>query len=166
MEKQRFIKDILPIREKLIIHARRILKSEEEAEDVVQEVYLKLWSIRDRLSQYNNLEALSVTVTKNLCFNKLRANREVLTSVDNSAIMYESHTPHARLAEKDDVEQVMKIIGQLPNLQQAIIKMKHIEGMEINEIAELTGSNPEAIRTNLSRARKRVKEAFIKIQKV
>jgi RNA polymerase sigma-70 factor (ECF subfamily) len=42
--------------------------------------------------------------------------------------------------------------------------MKHIDGFEVEEIASITGSNPEAVRMNLSRARKKVKELFFKMQ--
>ena len=52
---------------------------------------------------------------------------------------------------------------QLPGLQQTILRMKHVDGFEVKEIAELTGSSPEAVRVNLSRARKKVKELFLKM---
>lgn len=154
------------MREKLMKHACRILKREEEAEDIVQEVFLKLWAIRSDLDKYNSVEALSVTVTKNLCFNKLKNRRDATHIIEDIVFVCDSNTPYSQLVEKDSVEQVMRIIDQLPNLQQSILKMKHIEGLEVEEIAELTGSNAEAIRTNLSRGRKRVKELFFKIQNV
>jgi len=56
----------------------------------------------------------------------------------------------------------MRIIERLSGLQQAVLRMKQIEGLEIDEIAALTGSAPEAIRMNLSRARRKVKEIFFK----
>ncbi|MPN37472.1 hypothetical protein SDC9_184991 [bioreactor metagenome] len=48
-------------------------------------------------------------------------------------------------------------------MQQAIIRMKDIEEYEVEEIAEITGTRPDAVRTNLSRARKKVREEYIKL---
>jgi len=58
----------------------------------------------------------------------------------------------------------MRIIDQLPEIQQNILRMKHIDGFEIEEIVGITGSKPEAVRMNLSRARKKVRDVFFKIQ--
>lgn len=70
--------------------------------------------------------------------------------------------PDQDLQEKDDAAQVMKIIEQLPSLQQAILKMRHVDDLDMDEIAELTGSSIEAVRVTLSRGRKRVRELFLK----
>jgi RNA polymerase sigma-70 factor (ECF subfamily) len=88
-----------------------------------------------------------------------------MEKVDDYSFESEIPTPYAQLEQKDDVEQVMKIINRLPELQQTILRMRHIEGFEIDEIAAITGSTNEAIRMNLSRARKKVKEFFEKIQR-
>ena len=50
-------------------------------------------------------------------------------------------------------------------MQQAVLRMKHLDGLEVGEIAELPGSTPEAVRMNLSRARRRVKEMFMKTER-
>ena len=64
------------------------------------------------------------------------------------------------------MQEILEVIGTLPDLQQSILRMKHLEGFEVEEIARLTGSTPVAVRTNLSRARKRVKEQFMIHSKV
>ncbi len=55
-----------------------------------------------------------------------------------------------------------EIIDSLPNLQRTIMRMKDIEGYETDEIAEITGCGPEAIRSNLSRARKKVRDVYLR----
>jgi RNA polymerase sigma-70 factor (ECF subfamily) len=164
MEQEQFKHEVFPLRSRLLIYAHRFLKNPEDAEDVVQEVMLKLWYIRKDLASYESIPALSVLITKNLCLNRLKALSR--KQDDNISISIESETPspYTQLEQKDSVEQVMKIINRLPNLQQTILQMKHIYGLEIDEIAEITGSKPEAVRMNLSRARKKVKELFFKIQ--
>lgn len=164
MEKEQFIKEVLPFRLKLMMYAQQFLKDTEEAEDIIQEVFLKLWCTRDALHQYNSIYALSVTITQHLCLNRLKVRQRSQQMPVGVQIISEILPPDIELIQKDDVGQLMRIINCLPDLQQAILRMKHIEGLEVEEIAELTGSKPEAIRMNLSRARKRVKELFFKAQ--
>lgn len=165
MEQEQFKQKVLPQRLKLYGYALRLLECPEDAEDILQEVYLKLWSIRRELDRYDNLPALAMQITKNLCLNRLKTRNRIEGDLTELSIPDNASSPYERLEEKDSVDQVMRIIDRLPDLQQSILRMKHVEGMEVEEIAALTGSKPEAIRMNLSRARKRVKDLFFKLQK-
>ena len=169
MEQEQFKREILPLRKQMLQYARSVLENPEDAEDVVQEVLMKLWYMRQELHRYDSVTALSVEMTKNLCLNRLKvAQRKIerLEHFSTAELAFESEIPSplAQLEQKDDVAHVMRIIDRLPELQQTILRMRHIDGFEIDEIAELTGSKPEAVRMNLSRARKKVKEIFFKIQ--
>ena len=152
------------MRSQLLFYARRFLASPEEAEDVIQEALLKLWYMREKLAGYENIPALAVQITKNLCLNRLKAHSYRQEELDSVSIESEMPSPYTQLEQKDSVAHVMKIIDRLPDLQQNILRMKHIDGFEIDEIVSLTGSKPEAVRMNLSRARKKVKELFFKMQ--
>jgi len=165
MEQTQFKKEILPSRERLVLYAERLLENKSDAEDIIQEVFLKLWLMRDELDGYDSVEALSVTMTKHLCLNRLKINQREREDVTGVVIIDENLSPDEQLEQKDSVAHVMRIIDRLPGLQQAVLRMKHIEGLEIDEIAALTGSAPEAVRMNLSRARKKVKELFFKDNK-
>ena len=83
--------------------------------------------------------------------------------LSGSAMLAADGDPYIALEQKDSVSRVMHIMEQLPGLQQTILRMKHVDGFEVKEIAELTGSTPEAVRVNLSRARKKVRELFLKM---
>jgi RNA polymerase sigma factor, sigma-70 family len=163
MQQEQFKQEVLPLRKKLLRYAQRMLDDVEEAEDVIQEVYLKLWNIRDKLLSYDSIIALSSRITKNLCINHLRVRGRTQESLDDLAVTDEEPEPDVRLEQKDNVEHVMRLIDSLPKLQQSILRMRHVDGFEIEEIAQLTGSNVESIRVNLSRARKKVREQFFKI---
>lgn len=164
MVKERFINEVVPLRPKLLNYAFRFIKNKDESEDIVQEVLLKLYEMRDALDQYNSILALSTTMTKNLCLNRLRDNKEVYSMEYASVITCDLSTPEVQLENKDSVSHIMNIIERLPNTQQAILKMKHVEGLSVQEIAELTGSRADTVRVNLSRARKQVLNHFTKIQ--
>jgi RNA polymerase sigma-70 factor (ECF subfamily) len=164
MEQEQFIQEVLPLREQLLHYSRSFLENPEDAEDVVQEAMMKLWYMRNELHTYNSIKALSVQMTKNLCLNRLkvvqrRKEKATVFSFENNIL-----SPYTQLEQKDSVSQVMKIIDRLPGLQQTILRMRHIDGFEMDKIVEITGSKPEAVRMNLSRARKKVKEYFLNIQ--
>lgn len=164
MEQERLKNEVVPLRNQLVFYAQRLLNNTEESEDIVQEVFLKLWYMREELDQYNSIPALSVQITKHLCLNRLKVLQRVCESPEGQYLASPPLNPHLQLGQKDQVTQVMRIIDRLPNLQQTVLRMKHVDGFEVEEIAELTGSTPEAIRMNLSRVRKRVKELFQKMQ--
>jgi RNA polymerase sigma-70 factor (ECF subfamily) len=165
MLQEQFKREVLPLRNQLLIYARRLLDDVADAEDIVQEVYLKLWYMRDELPSYNSIKALSIQITKNLCLNRIKQRRDrTKETLDELLILDEEPEPDVMLEQKEHVEHVMQMIAGLPCLQQTILRMKHVDGFEVEEIAELTGSNPEAVRMNLSRARKKIKEQFFKMQ--
>ena len=163
MNHERFKAEVLPLRDKLFRIAYKMLEEEQDAEDAVQEVYLKLWHTRDALDRYDNIPAFATTVTKNLCIDRLRVRNRQDSLEDELYRQAGPDNPYLQL-ERKNTEQVLKaIIEQLPPLQQAIIKMKDIEEYEVEQIAEITGTQIEAVRMNLSRARKKVREEYIKL---
>ena len=164
MQQDQFKKEVLPLRKKMLLYAQRILCEKEEAEDIIQEVFLKLWYMRGDLQSYNSIAALSMQITKNLCINRMRVRDRLQGGIDELYVLSDEPEPDVQLEQIDSVGHVMRIIDGLPGLQQTILRMKHIDGFEVEEIAELTGSSQEAVRTNLSRARKKVREQFFKIQ--
>ncbi len=166
MSQELFRAAILPMREYLFATARRILSEEEDAEDAVQEVLLKLWYIRESLGNYDNVEAFATTVTKNHCLDKLKVKKRTEGMTDSVMGMHSESNPY-ELTERNNTHEIIKrIIDTLPPLQREIIRMKDMEEYEVDEIAEITGTKSEAVRMNLSRARKKVREEFIKWNKV
>ena len=163
MEQERFKKEVLPVRERLLLYVRKLLDDPDDAEDVVQEVFLKLWYTRDVLDRYQNLPALATRIAQRLCLNRLKTRGRMEGDLSECLALSDDTTPYTQLERKENVERVMRIIDMLPGLQQAILRMRHVDGLEVDEIAGLTGSTPEAIRMNLSRARKRVRDQFFKI---
>ena len=162
MSQERFKAEILPLREKLFHIAQRILVEEQEAEDAVQEVLLKLWYTRDLLGNYESPAAYATTVTKNHCLDRLKVIKRQEPLDDTYFGLAANDNPYLLLERKNTNEILQKIIERLPPLQRATIKMKDIEEIEVEEIAEITGTTVEAVRVNLSRARKKVREEYIK----
>jgi len=165
MNVQQFKQDVAPLRENLLHVAKKMLENENDAEDLVQEVFLKLWYLRDTLHKYNSIPALAVTMIKNLCIDRLRVRGREVALEPDYYLRTTGDNPYLQL-ERLNTEQLLKqIIDSLPPLQKAIITMKDIDEYEVEEIAGITGTQPEAVRVNLSRARKKVREEYIRLSK-
>ena len=165
MELETFKSTVLPLRDKLLKYSVKLTDDGADAEDIVQEAFLKLWYIRDRLDGYQSVEALSVQVVKNLCLDKLRSKRMDRMPENNESILADTVTPEQLLEQHDAVAIIGRLIQQLPTLQQCIIRMKDVEGYELSEIAQITGTQIESVRVNLSRARKKVREQFLMLNR-
>ncbi len=165
MELETFKSTVLPLRDKLLKYSVKLTDDGADAEDIVQEAFLKLWYIRDRLDGYQSVEALSVQVVKNLCLDKLRSKRMDRMPENSQSILADTVTPEQLLEQHDAVAIIGRLIQQLPTLQQCIIRMKDVEGHELSEIAQITGTQIESVRVNLSRARKKVREQFLMLNR-
>jgi RNA polymerase sigma-70 factor (ECF subfamily) len=160
-----FKTDVLPISNKLLRFAYQILQDEEEAKDVLQDIFLKLWQKRDELGKVENLEAFAIRMTRNRCLDLIRTRRTVSMEIVKKisrAGEYCSDTDYLENAEMAGL--VKRIIAELPDLQRTIIHLRDIEQLEYEEIAEAIDVNVNAIRVNLSRARKKVRDEILKIQ--
>ena len=161
MELKQFKIDVLPLRDKLLNYARKLTEDPSDAEDAVQEIMLKLWNMRQKLDEYQSIEALAMTMTHHLCMDIWRAKRPDSLSLELVQAPSQSATPERLLEEKDEFRLMREIIDSLPTLQRTIIQMKDVQEYETEEIAEITGCSAEAIRSNLSRARKKVRDIYL-----
>ena len=161
MEQKEFLNIILPCKDTLYRLAKRLLVSSDEAEDAVQEVFLKLWKGRDNIHHYRSPEAFAVTMTKNYCLDRLKSRQ-----ASNLKIVHTNYKNSDNI-EKDvetneGVELVTRIMQTLPEKQKMIMQFRDIEQFEFSEIAQMLSMNETAIRVALSRARKTVREQLIK----
>ena len=166
MDTERYKTEVLPLKNKLYRLALRLLGGHEDARDAVQETFLKLWNLRDRLAAYRSVEAFAMTMIKNHCLDKIKARRTV--SLEEVYLQPESETTTSaeerRLEVEETYRRIKNLMNNLPEQQRLIIQMRDVEGYEFEEISEVTEMNVNAIRVNLSRARKRLKELYINME--
>ena len=154
MTQEEYKEEALRLRPRLLQTARRYL-SEDDAEDTVQDVLLRLWQMVDTLRM--PIDALATVLVRNYCIDRLRRQRQ------GERWRVEGNCEQADDTETDErIERVLAMIDTLPTLQQTILRLRHIEGMEMRQIAELTGSSEVAIRKTLSRARQTLKQQYEK----
>ena len=158
MTQTEFLNIVMPFKDKVFRLAKRLLVSTEEAEDATQEVLLKLWNNKLKIAEYKNVEAFSMTMTKNYCFDKLKSKQSQNLKIVHSNYE-EKNTPLSKQVElNDSVNWVAKIIEDLPEQQKMIIQLRDIEDYDFDEIAKMLDMNNTAIRVALSRARKTIRE--------
>lgn len=151
---------ILPLRARLIKYANSVLADNNEAEDIVQEAFIKIWRSKAQMEKHPNVESLAYVVTKNLALNRKKVlDRKTSYAFENMAT--EEGQPATTDEQGDKTKTILKIVETLPSLQRSIFTLKHIEGYETEEIAQITGSTIEAVRMNLSRARKRIRDIYL-----
>ncbi|MCB0447533.1 MAG: RNA polymerase sigma factor [Gelidibacter sp.] len=153
-----FVNMIMPFKDKVFRLAKRLLVSKEEAEDATQEILLKLWNNQDKIEDYNNVEAFSMTMTKNFCLDRLKSKQAQNLKIVHSNYQDNNTSLQKQVELSDSVDWVSKIIEALPEQQKIILQLRDIEQYEFEEIAEMLEMNQTAIRVALSRARKTVRE--------
>ncbi len=155
---------LLPLYPRLQRVALRMLGNVEDAEDMVQEVYMKLWNKRDELPDVQNVEAYCVALTKNMCIDRLRLAEVDRVDVDDVPLSLAAADDVAgQLERQDAVEQVKLIIETLPEKQQQVITLRDIRDCTFEEIEEQTGLTAVNVRALLSRARKTIRERFKRV---
>lgn len=135
------------------------------ADDVAQDTLLKLWMMRDKLDRYRSIDSLAFVIARNRALDLLRSSYGTSTvGMEHVGQLTDGVSPEESMIDSEETAGVMEIIASLPSVQQAVIRMKHIEGLEVGEIARITGSTPGAIRVALSRARQSIKDIFMQRQ--
>ena len=137
---------VLPLKDKLYRLAIRLLNDSDDAEDVVQETFIRLWIKRRKLKEKRSIEAFAMTITKNLSIDTIRSRKylisesaEKIIKMNYDKLMRNSQQPYKQVELSEAVNNVNKIIQTLPEKQKLAIHLRDLEGYEYKEIEEITG---------------------------
>ena len=157
MKQKEFLNTIIPCKNTLYRLAKRLLVSSDEAEDAVQEVFLKLWKGRDKIDNYRSPEAFAITMTKNYCLDRLKSKQASnLKIVHNN---YKNSENIERTIEGNEgVELVTKIMETLPEKQKEVFLLSRIEKKKYKEIAEIVGISVKAVEKRMHLALLKMKD--------
>lgn len=149
---------------KLFGIAFRVLKNREEAEDVVQEVFMKMWMMKEKLDKYNDTAGLAVTMTKNNCIDRIRKWKHIDNEGYGSGLQAidSAPTPYQQLEKNETKTIISELIRKLPPGYREVIQMREIDGLSYEEIALQKNMNVNTLRVTISRARQMIKENYIK----
>ncbi len=162
MDADTFKKVFIPYHQKLYRIAYRIVQDAASAEDIVQDTFIKLWNKRDEMQSIDNTEAFAIIILRNTCLDHLRKTKnDRYTDYDTD--MPETTSLSKQIEMQDEAEKIKYLINKLPDQQRQVMMMKHWDEYSDEEIEQVTGLSAGNIRVILSRARKTIREQYIKI---
>lgn len=153
-----FRKIWLPLADRFYRVAYHLLESRPDAEDAVQELYLKILSMHGKLVYVRDPAAYGITLLKNVCIDRIRRRESRRAEQLEEFIAADTSGPEKQMAEKDTLSRVMKEMERLPEKQAKVLRMRAVEGLEYDEIARRTGLSQVNIRVLISIARKTLKK--------
>jgi len=153
MAQEALLDTLMALQPALQLTAEKLLRSEADAEDTVQETVIDLWQRRNELEHVRDLRAYAMQSLKNRCISFLRKSRDIATdrielldAVDDDAIREEVVLTEERAARLDTM------MAQLPERQREAVTMRYIEGVSHEEMQRRLGMSSTNVYATLSRA--------------
>lgn len=140
--------------------ALRYLSRQEDAEDVVQDVLMKLWDMLEEL--HSPMAALARVLTRNFCIDRIRRHHNTVELNSENSKIIALNNSNTDNPQQEMIDQMMQSIEHLSPKQQLVLRLRHMEGLSTAEISKLTGDSEVAIRQSLCRARQGVRILYMK----
>jgi RNA polymerase sigma-70 factor (ECF subfamily) len=156
MDKSAFELNARSWREKALEVILHYGAGKDEAEDIAQDVMLRLWQMHDELEQYRSIEAIVALIAKHLLRNHQR--RKPSETLDEAIVVSLNTSPHEELENKENDEWLSAKLQQLPTTQRTLLYMRQVERKSHEEIATLLGIEITSVSTLLARARRTLLE--------
>lgn len=155
MNATEFKQKFLPLSSTLYRTAFLLMGNEEDAKDVVQDTFLKLWNMRDSITRLNNPQAYCITITKNLCIDRMRAaSLKIVDKPPEELPLAGDDSASLRLEHNETAQMLNRCLARLPSQQQQVIRLRDLSGCSMEDIEKSTGLTAVNVRVLLSRARK------------
>ena len=161
MNATEFKQQLLPLNANLYRMAFKLMGNEDDAKDVVQDAYLKLWKMRDNISNVDNPLAYCLTIVKNMCLDRHRVASLNLIDKPPEQLPIAGDDSASRHIEQQQTNQLLnQCLARLPAQQQQVVRLRDINGCSMQEIEQATGLTAVNARVLLSRARKTLRTQF------
>lgn len=166
MENKKFISSAGELRRVAVLRASSILQDSCGAEDVAQEVMLKLWQVRDKLDLDSpKILGFANTLSRNISLNKLRSEKrmpkaQVIADNDDDGDLPDylskigtSETPDSKMEDDENQRIFNQAMEMLPYNWRTVLRMRNIDEMEFADIAKVLDTTESSVRGILSKAR-------------
>ncbi len=162
MTPERFTQDYLPLKDDLYKVAFYILESGVDAEDAVQDLYLKLWDAGDALDTIRAPKAYCISLLRNICIDRLRRYRpEGEEKIPQQAA--DDSLQDERMSERQKIDAAIKQMSSLSDSERIVLKLKVFDDLSYEEIQKRTGLSQLSMRVHLSNARRKIRKAIERI---
>jgi RNA polymerase sigma-70 factor (ECF subfamily) len=145
---------------RLINFSRKFLKIEEGVDDIMQEVFVKIWQNRKKINSEATFNSYIFTITRNLLLNELRSrlNNEKTRDEIRTHSLAQEYSSLDEIEYRDVKEKVDQLINKLPERQKEIFNLSRTEGLSHKEIAEKLGINTKTVEYHITLAVKYLKD--------
>ena len=151
MQEISFRDDILPLKDKLFRLALRITFNRAEAEDVVQEVFVRLWEKRGELKSVQNLEGYLLLSVKNRCLNYLKHEEVERRHAEILLQEQDEEDEDYRLMREEMYRALHRAVDELPERCRQVFEL-HLQGKKNEEIAQVLELSVETVKTQKKKA--------------
>ena len=162
MRQNKFKAILLPIIDKLFRLALSITGNKEDAEDVVQDVLLRLWKKED-WEKIDNIEAYCFRSTRNRALDTIALKDNQAEAFPDNFDYPVQENVELKVEVQEQIDWVEKWLKRLPEKQQTIFRLREVEELSYKEIASILNITEEQVKINLFRLRRKLKEYFDKI---
>lgn len=151
--------------------AFRMLGNAADAQDAVQDLYVRLWNSRNSIEDLQNAESYGVTLIRNRCIDRLRsagykAGRDAVPADSATGIQNDrGDQDELTIESQDNLRLIKQLADKLPGKQKEVFELHYFKDLTIDEIVKLTGESAANVRVLLHRSRTTVKEQFDQINK-
>ncbi len=165
MEQNEFITHAKRMKSRLLRLAFRILNNREDAEEAVQEAFIKIWEKRSTINKDANIDGFATVVLRNICLDKFKSKhyKHKKSDIDDYSYILETSdvSPYKNAEYKDAAALIYKIIEELPEKARQIIQLRDIDGFSNPEVAQILGIDENVVKVTLSRTRKKIRDILI-----
>lgn len=163
MDKNEFISLVLPLKDRLFPGWLGVFcEGKEEAEDIVQDVMLKVW--RDEKGKVENLAAYCYTMARNLALNRLVLKDNRSKELEGAYEQEVQEQPLENIIRTEKMKLLYRMIDGLPGLQRDVVQLRDMEGLSYRDIAKTLQVTEEQVKVNLFRARKKIKTWILNME--
>ena len=153
------------MKDKLYRFSIRIVQDSSIAEDVVQEVMIKVWNNRVKMAQIENKEGWMVVMTKNLSIDKIRSKHNKTGSLEHVYHLPDGNIKPDQHAEHSDLmKTISKAVELLPEKQKMVFHLRDIEGLSYQEISDSLEISLSEVKVNLHRARQKLRKQLKQVE--
>ena len=145
------------LRPQLMQMGREFFGSDTEAEEVVQETWLRAWNVRDRVTL---TDAYILRIARNVCVSMWRGHRTQIELVDENSAAFTEMTPQKEAEEKENSEWLQSCLQRLPKAEREVWQLFYDEGLTVEEIAEARGITVGSVRKTISNVRSTLRTAM------
>lgn len=140
------------MRTKAVLMAEQFGYSQDDAEDIAQDVMLRLWSLHEQLRDAAHLKASTAVTAKRICIDKWRTTHQHL-KIDDTMPIVDEDSLHDQQEYEELEKWLDEQIDSLPSTSGMVLRMRQLEHRELSEIADILGIRQTSVSTLLSRAR-------------